>query len=109
MNKYYVYLLINDKNHTYIGITNNLLNRLNKHNNKSGAKATKKSSNWKFNSIYGMFTKGEALSFEWYWKHTKTEKTNKWIRTKSGITNKIKRVTEILSDVRWNNIKKLNI
>lgn len=102
--QYYCYLLISN-NKTYIGITNDLLLRIKKHNKilKGGAKSTSSLSNWQYHTIIGKFkNKGEALSFEWYWKHKYNK--NKWIRTKSGIKNKMTRLLELLLDDRWSNI-----
>lgn len=92
---HYCYLIYAD-NLTYIGTTNNLEKRLMQHNNilSGGAKATKKSNNWNYHTTVKFNTKSEALSFEWMWKHYKN-KNNKWVGTRSGITNKIKRLNEI--------------
>lgn len=103
---YYCYLIKCD-NRTYIGITNNLENRLDKHNKGLGAKATRCKSDWKFDTIVGMFDKSQALRFEWYWKHTYNN-NNKWIRTKSGLDNKYNRLTELLKLEEWNDKNKLN-
>jgi predicted GIY-YIG superfamily endonuclease len=100
---YYCYLLIAD-NDTYIGITNNLEKRLEKHNGliEGGAKATRKHNNWVFHTIIGDFAdKGEAASFEWYAKHVQS-KNGKWRRTDSGIDNKLKRINELLLMDKWN-------
>lgn len=100
-NNYYCYLIKSDDN-TYIGITNNLNKRIASHNNKSGAKSTRKYNNWTYHKVIGIFNKPEALRFEWYWKHY-LNKNNKWSRTKSGIENKIKRLNELLLLEEWNN------
>ncbi len=98
---HYCYLLQSESypNHTYIGYTNNLENRLRKHNGiiKGGAKATKKYSDWKYIKIVKFKAKHDALRFEWYWKHYKT-KSGKWQRAKSGISNKINRLNSIKDD-----------
>jgi len=39
--KYFVYLILNEKNTSYVGYTKDLKDRLNKHNNSKGAKFTK--------------------------------------------------------------------
>ena len=39
--KYFVYLILNKKNISYVGYTKNLIDRINKHNNSKGAKFTK--------------------------------------------------------------------
>ena len=96
---YYCYLIQSKlyPNHTYIGYTNNPEKRLKKHNKilKGGAKSTRKHSDWEINKLVKFSTKKDALSFEWYWKHTKNRK-GKWTRTRSGIDNKIKRLYEII-------------
>jgi predicted GIY-YIG superfamily endonuclease len=102
---YYCYLLSNSSDHTYIGITNNLDIRLDQHNSilPGGAKATKKSTDWKFERILSGFDKSSAGSFEWYWKHVQ-KKDGKWRKTSSGIINKLKRLDCLLNENRWLNI-----
>ena len=65
--KYYVYLIktINGfKNKSYVGFTNNIKNRLAKHNENKGAKATK---GYKWELVYkkGFKNKSSALSYEY--------------------------------------------
>lgn len=108
---YYCYLLISD-NRTYIGITNNLTTRIKKHNGiiKGGAKSTRIKKNWVYHTIIENFkNKSDALTFEWYWKHQLVN--NKWIKTKAGISNKMKRLVELMVSDKWNHvaIKKLII
>ena len=57
-------------NKTYVGYTNNLENRLNKHNTNKGAKATK---GYKWLLIYSkkFKSKNEAMSFEYKLKNNK--------------------------------------
>jgi predicted GIY-YIG superfamily endonuclease len=105
MSDYYVYLLINENKHTYIGITNDIVSRIEKHNNKTGAKATKKSNTWKYAILCKNFTKSTAGRFEWYWKHVQN-KNNKWIRTPSGLDNKIKRLNQLLEMTEWKDVVK---
>lgn len=106
INNYFCYLLIS-ANKTYIGITNNLALRLKKHNGvlKGGAKSTRIAKGcWNYHTIIGNFqNKADAMSFEWYWKHIKNNK-NKWVKNKSGICNKMKRLLELLLDCKWNNV-----
>ena len=64
---YYVYMLKNIdrlKSKTYVGFTNNLVKRLNLHNNNKGAKATK---GYKWIVIYKkrFINKSKALSYEY--------------------------------------------
>ena len=40
-NKFFVYLILNKNNTSYVGYTNNLKERLKKHNNSKGAKFTR--------------------------------------------------------------------
>ncbi len=104
---YYCYFIIS-KNRTYIGITNNLPNRIKKHNGiiKGGAKSTRVSNNWTYHTIIGNFrNKADAMSFEWYWKHQHNKNTTKWIRTKSGVDNKMKRLLELMLDDKWYYLK----
>ena len=56
---------------TYVGYTNNLDLRLNKHNSNKGAKSTK---GYKWILIYSkkFKTKNEAMSFEYKLKNNKT-------------------------------------
>lgn len=107
---FYCYLLFSiSKNRTYIGITNNLLNRLNEHNgiNKhgvkmtKGAKSTRVTNDWFYHTVIGPFESlSQASSFEWYWKH-KINKKNKWIKTPPTINNKMKRLLELLLQDEW--------
>ena len=57
-------------NKTYVGYTNNLENRLNKHNSNKGAKSTK---GYKWLLIYSkkFKTKNEAMSFEYKLKNNR--------------------------------------
>ena len=58
------------KNKTYVGYTNNLLSRLEKHNSNKGAKSTK---GYKWLLIYNkkFKTKNEAMSFEYKLKNNR--------------------------------------
>ena len=74
---YYVYMLKNIdrlKSKTYVGFTNNLVKRLNLHNNNKGAKSTK---GYKWIVIYKkrFINKSKALSYEY------TLKKNRKLRT----------------------------
>lgn len=106
LDNYYSYLLTNESGtSTYIGITNNLDKRLLQHNGvlARGAKATKKSTTWKYEKIVGGFDKSTAPRFEWYWKHYKSA-SGKWYNTKSGIDNKINRLHSLLEESEWSHI-----
>ena len=58
---------------TYVGYTNNILARLEKHNSNKGAKSTK---GYKWLLIYSkkFKTKNEAMSFEYKLKKNKSER-----------------------------------
>jgi|LakMenEpi03Aug12_release.lakeMendotaPanAssembly.Ray.scaffolds.fasta_scaffold49812_5 predicted GIY-YIG superfamily endonuclease len=101
---FYCYLIVSN-NKTYIGYTNNLKNRIKKHNQiiKGGAKCTRTSKNWSYHTIIGNFkNKSDAMSFEWYWKHSYFN--NKWNKTRPSIVNKMKRLIELLIESRWKHI-----
>jgi putative endonuclease len=103
MQNYYCYL-ITTQNRTYIGITNNLENRLEKHNSGLGAKSTRMAKNWRYHTIMrGFKNKSEVLAFEWYWKHIQN-KNNKWRKTSFGIRNKMIRLLQLLLEDKWNDI-----
>ena len=55
---------------TYVGYTNNLVNRLNKHNSNKGAKSTK-GYKWLIIFIRKFKSKNEAMSFEYKLKKDK--------------------------------------
>jgi putative endonuclease len=94
---YYCYL-ITTANRTYIGITNNLENRLKKHNQGKGAKSTRCSNLWQYHTIIAGFKgKSDAMRFEWYWKHDLNKK-GKWQKTKSGFNCKMERLIKLLMD-----------
>ena len=73
---YYVYMLktINClKNRTYVGYTNNLISRLEKHNSNKGAKSTK---GYKWILIYNkkFEKKSEAMSYEYKLKKDRNKR-----------------------------------
>ena len=53
---------------TYVGYTNNLKNRLKKHNSNKGAKSTK-GRKWKIIFKKNFLTKSSAMSYEYYLKN----------------------------------------
>ena len=70
---FYVYLIISERKgkfKTYVGYTNNLKQRVAKHNTNKGAKSTK---GYKWKIIYKkkFKTKSEAMSFEYKLKKDK--------------------------------------
>ena len=85
---YYVYLIKTLKNYinkTYVGCTNNLIKRLDKHNSGLGAKSTR---GYKWELIYKkrFYSKQKALSFEYKLKKDRKERLkiiNDFKKTKS--------------------------
>ena len=85
---YYVYLIKTLKNYinkTYVGYTNNLVDRLDKHNSGLGAKSTR---GYKWELIYKkrFYSKQNALSFEYKLKKDRKERLkiiNDFKKTKS--------------------------
>ena len=85
---YYVYLIKTLKNYTnktYVGYTNNLIRRLDKHNSGLGAKSTR---GYKWELIYKkrFYSKQKALSFEYKLKKDRKERLkiiNDFKKTKS--------------------------
>ncbi len=73
---YYVYLIKTLKgylNKSYVGYTNNIVNRIAKHNNNLGAKSTK---GYKWQIVYKkkFYSKSKALSFEYNLKKDRKER-----------------------------------
>ena len=73
---YYVYLIKTLKgfiNKSYVGYTNNLLKRINNHNNNLGAKSTK---GYKWELIFKkrFYSKNKALSYEYKLKKDRYER-----------------------------------
>jgi len=81
--KFYVYILINNlKNKTYVGYTNNLINRLKEHN--SGESFyTKRFGPWKIIFTEQFETKNEAIKKE---KYFKSASGRKWIKKTLFVT-----------------------
>ena len=74
---YYVYLIKTLEgfiNKSYVGYTNDLFQRINKHNNNLGAKSTK---GYKWELIYKkrFYSKNKALSFEYKLKKDRNERS----------------------------------
>jgi putative endonuclease len=73
---YYVYLIktLNGYlNKTYVGYTNNILKRLDKHNTNKGAKSTK-GYKWELVFKKKFYSKNKALSFEYKFKRDRKER-----------------------------------
>jgi putative endonuclease len=73
---YYVYLIKTSEgflNKSYVGYTNNLFQRINKHNNNLGAKSTK---GYKWEIVFKkmFYSKSKALSFEYKLKKDRKER-----------------------------------
>ena len=73
---YYVYLIKTLKGYlkkSYVGYTNNIFNRIEKHNNNLGAKSTK---GYKWQIVYKkkFYSKSKALSFEYNLKKDRKER-----------------------------------
>ncbi|WP_440910578.1 GIY-YIG nuclease family protein [Candidatus Pelagibacter sp.] len=78
---YFVYLIISKKNSkffSYVGYTNNLINRLSLHNNSKGAKYTK-GKNWRLIYYKKYYSKKKAMSEEY--KLKKNYKLRKKIKS----------------------------
>ena len=70
---FYVYIIKTTSSKiqkTYVGYTNNLENRLNKHNNNKGAKSTK-GHKWKLIYEKKFISKSDAMSYEYKLKKDK--------------------------------------
>ena len=74
---YYVYLiktLDGYLNKSYVGYTNDLSQRINKHNNNQGAKSTK-GYEWELVYKKRFYSKNKALSFEYKLKKDRNERS----------------------------------
>lgn len=81
---YFVYMLkcvSSAKKRTYVGFTNNLINRLKNHNNNKGAKYTK-GNKWKVIYKKKFLSKSKAMSYEYILKHDKKERIKIYNRCK---------------------------
>jgi len=97
MDKWSCYIIEN-KNYTYVGVSNNVKKRLRAHNGeiKGGAKyTTSKGSGWKHVCvIHGFPTKIESMQFEWALKHVPP-------RNAGGMKNRIKKLLILLYKEKW--------
>ncbi len=74
--QYFVYMLSSvnsNKKKTYVGYTNNIENRLKKHNSNKGAKATR-GYKWKVIYLKKFLSKSEAMRHEYKLKKNKKER-----------------------------------
>ena len=79
---YYVYILINlnnTRNHTYVGYTKNISNRLKLHNQSKGAKFTR---GRKWNLIYCLKFKDKISALKYEYKLKRDYKLRKSIKEK---------------------------
>ena len=70
---FYVYIIrtiSSNINKTYVGYTNNLLNRIIKHNNNKGAKSTK-GHKWELIYKKKFISKSQAMSYEYHLKNNR--------------------------------------
>ena len=97
MDKWVCYIIQN-KNHTYVGVSNYAEKRLRAHNGEisGGAKyTTSKGSGWKHICIISGFnTKIESMQFEWALKHIPPRNTG-------GIINRIKKLEILCNKKQW--------
>ena len=63
-NKFFVYLILNKNNTSYVGYTNNLIERLKKHNSSKGAKFTR-GKKWILIYSKEFLNKSEAMKEEY--------------------------------------------
>ena len=73
---YFVYMLMSistNNKKTYVGYTNNLIERLKKHNSNKGAKSTK-GYKWKIIFKKKFLTKSKAMSYEYMLKKNRKER-----------------------------------
>lgn len=96
MKSWHVYLIFN-QNCTYIGATNNLKQRIRKHNGeiKGGAKyTTKKGKGWQYACYVSGFKNNiDALQFEWAWKHV--------LPRGKGIWGRYEQLEKLVNKTRW--------
>lgn len=78
MEKDYVcYIISNPRNHTYVGITNNLTKRLRQHNGEivGGARRTRGNGPWILQGfVKGFSSKRHVLQFEWRMHHARRKR-----------------------------------
>jgi len=96
MKSWHVYLIFN-QNYTYIGATNNLKQRIRKHNGeiKGGAKyTTKKGKGWQYACYVSGFKNNiDALQFEWAWKHV--------LPRGKGVWGRYEQLEKLVNKTRW--------
>ena len=101
-----------NNNRTYIGMTNNLTNRLSEHNStkksSKGAKYTKIGQPYKFvYTVTGFKTRSEACMFEWRWKRIRRirKKDDGYLNRKDdkyfNIKNRVIDMFKLLNMDKW--------
>ena len=81
---YFVYILkcvSSVKKRTYVGYTNDLKNRLNKHNSNKGAKYTR-GNKWKLIYKKKFLSKYKAMSYEYKLKHDRKKRLEIYNKSK---------------------------
>jgi len=81
--KYFVYIIENDKNRHYVGMTMDPKRRLVEHNN-SGAKSTRPFRPWKMIYVEEFCFRSDACKREWHLKHSEGRKEKLEIIQKFG-------------------------
>lgn len=101
---WYCYIIISSDNHrTYIGATNDVYRRLDKHNGKisGGAKATRMGRPWKHICYIGKLGHVDALRLEWRLKKRLCPKKNKLKPCWGNIKVKMQNIIDVLNLERW--------
>lgn len=96
---YLVYIIVCD-NLSYIGMTNDFLNRWQQHNGilSGGAKYTKRKSNWyPICIIDGFINKSEAMQCEWKLKSRKSKLSRQF----KGPRGRIEYLNLLLQEKKW--------
>ena len=82
--QFFIYILYSQSiDQYYIGSTENLVDRIFRHNN-SGSKATKKTNDWKLVYTESFNSKGQAIKREFEIKKKKSRKYIKWLIAQHG-------------------------
>jgi putative endonuclease len=92
-----VYLISNEKNRSYVGITGNINRRLKEHNNGRGARYTKKGT-WHVILTVNNLTRQQAAQLEYKIKRTSLTKKES---TCNPIYNRVCKISKALRSKRW--------
>lgn len=96
----YLVYIIKCNNLSYVGMTNNFLNRWQQHNGmlSGGAKYTKKGCNWyPICIVDGFKNKSEAMQCEWKLKSKRSKLSRKF----KGPKGRVEYLNLLLKDKRW--------